>query len=171
LITNHPRPAIFPSAAFGAKVAKRQTSTRVPSELILPTFSVRLLDQLVVFVGRPGVLIADADWSCYLEWLKALLLDASELRVLVTPGAPPPTSTQRSLLNQAIRFDSIRFAIMFSDPKVLAIVRVMSWFMKSIEPFGARQLQKALEHLGESDITRVRTAIRELGGVLPDAAP
>ena len=109
MITNHPRPSTFPSAVFGARVSKRETSTRVPDELILPTFSVRLLGRIVVLV--------------------------------------------------------------ISDPKMTAVTRVMSWFMKKTKPFPAHDLQKILAHLGERDSRRIRTTIQELGGVLPKGAP
>ena len=169
MIINHPRPSPFPPGV-GAKVGKPQTSTRVPNELILPTISVRLLDRLVVFVGREGVQIADADWKRYMEWLRALLLEPRELGVLVTTG-PAPTSAQRSLLLQEPKADKLRVAVLISDAKMMAVTRVMSWFMKRTKPFPAHELQKALEHLGESDIVRVRASIRELGGAPPKAAP
>lgn len=155
----------------GTTVPKLETVTRVSDELILPTFAVRLLDRLIVWVGRPGVHITDVDWNRYIEWIQALLLKAPELSVLVTSGTPPPTSAQRSLFNREIKFESVRIAVLISDPKLVAVVRVMSWFMKSAEPFRSHELQKALAHLGESDVARVRTTIRELGGVLSKAAP
>jgi len=106
-----------------------------------------------------------------MEWLRALQWEGRELSVLVTSGAPPPTSAQRSLLLRELKADKIRVAVLISDPKVIVVVRVMSWFMKGTKPFRAHELQKALEHLGEGDIARVRTTIRELGGVLAKAAP
>ncbi len=60
--------------------------------------------------------------------------------------------------------------MLLSDWKLVAIVRVSSWFMKGAEAFHAHELDKALAYLGQADGARVRTAIRDLGGVVFKAA-
>ncbi len=146
-----------------------EPATRLPDQLVLPTISFRLLDQLVVFVGKPGIEIADADWGRYMEWLKALLTDGRKLGVLVTPG-PAPSSGQRSVLLQVLKADTVRVAVLISDPKVIAVVRVMSWFLKNTKPFPANELENALAYLGERDVARVRSTIRDLGCAVPKVA-
>jgi hypothetical protein len=139
-------------------------------ELVLPTFSCRLLGRLVVFVCKPGCDIADADWNQYLQWLQTLQRDVPDLAVLTAAGGRAPSSAQRALLNRELKADRIRLAVLLSDPKLVAIVRVTSWFMKGAEPFRAHEIEKALAYLGEGDPARVRTVIRELGGVVHKAA-
>ena len=138
----------------------------IPEELVLPTFSARLLNRLVVFVCRPGVDIGDADWETYIQWLKALQAEVPDLNVLTAAGGRAPSSAQRSLLSRELKADRIRLAVLLVDPKLVVIVRVVSWFMKGAQAFRAHELDKALDYLGEKDIARVRTAIRELGGVV-----
>jgi hypothetical protein len=142
----------------------------VPDELILTTFSCRQLGRLVVFVCRPGFDIADDDWSAYIEWMKGLQRESPDLAVLTAAGGRAPTSAQRAQLNRELRVDRIRLAVLLLDPKLVVIVRVTSWFMKGAEPFRAHEIEKALAYLGEGDPARVRTAIRELGGVVHKAA-
>jgi hypothetical protein len=141
-----------------------------PNELILPTLSARLLGRLVVFVNQPGLPIADADWRSYLDWLNAIQQSVSDVGVITAPGGSAPSSAQRSLLNRELRTDHIKVAVLLSDPKLVAIVRVTSWFMKSVEAFKAHELEKALAYLGETDVARVRNTIRELGGTVAKAA-
>ena len=143
-----------------------------PNDLVLPTISARALDgRLVVFVCRPGFDIGDDDWARYVGWLKALQQNSPNLGILTAPGGRAPTSAQRGLLNRELNVDRIRVAVMLSDSALLPIVRVSSWFMKGVKPFGANDFEKALAYLGETDVARVRTAIRELGGALSKAAP
>jgi hypothetical protein len=54
---------------------------------------------------------------------------------------------------------------------LLPVVKASAWFMKGIKPFGATELDKALAYLGETDVSAVRIAIRELGGALHKVAP
>lgn len=142
-----------------------------PSELILPTFSARLLGRLVVFVNRPGLEIADPDWRRYLDWLKAIQAETPDLAVITAAGGRAPSSAQRSLLNSEVRTDRIRIAVLLDDPKLVVIVKVTSWFMKSAEPFKAHELEKALAYLGETNVALVKTTIRELGGSVAKVAP
>jgi len=141
------------------------------NQLILPTFSCRLLGRLVVFVCKPGCDIADADWGVFIAWLKELQRTSPDLSVLTAAGGRAPSSAQRALLNRELQADRIRLAVLLSDPKLVAIVRVTSWFMKGAEPFRAHELDKALLYLGGGeDPARVRTVIRELGGVVHKSA-
>ena len=119
--------------------------SQIPEELILPTFSVRLVGRLVVFVGRPGLDIGDDDWLRYVEWLKEL---------------------QRSsqIVNRELNTNALRLAVLLSDPKLVVVVRILSWFIKSARAFRAHELEEALAYLEETDVARVRTTIRELGG-------
>lgn len=143
----------------------------IPNELILPTFSARLLGRLVVFVNRPGLDISDLDWRRYLDWLRAVQAETPELSIITAAGGRAPSSAQRSLLNSEVRTDRIRIAVLLDDPKLVVIVKVTSWFMKSAEPFKAHELEKALAYLGETNVALVKTTIRELGGSVPKAAP
>ncbi len=145
-------------------------ATTIPGELILPTFSARVLDRLVVFVCRPGLDIADDDWSRYVDWLKALQQESPELGILTAAGGRAPSAAQRARLNRELKTDGIRLAVLLADWKLVAVVRVSSWFMKGAEPFHAHELDKALAYLGEGDSAKVRTTIRELGGVVFKAA-
>jgi hypothetical protein len=142
----------------------------VPDELILSTFSARRLDRLIVFVNHRGREVADDDWNQYIQWLKALQALTPELSILTAPDGRAPSSTQRALLNRELVTDNVRLAVLLSDPKLVAIVRVSSWFMKGAEPFRAHELEKALAYLGQGDPARVRATIRELGGVVYKAA-
>jgi hypothetical protein len=143
-----------------------------PNELLLPTFSTRVLNgRLVVFVCRPGRDIGDDDWQRYVEWLKALQKSSPDIGILTAPNGRAPSSTQRNLLNRELNADRIRVAVMLSDTALLPIVKVSAWFMKGIKPFGATELDKALAYLGETDVSAVRIAIRELGGALHKVAP
>jgi hypothetical protein len=135
-----------------------------PEELSLPTFSARLVGRLIVFVCRAGLDIADDDWRKYIDWLKALQQVSPELKILTAPGGRAPSSAQRSLINRELDTDAMRLAVLLSDPKLVAVVRVTSWFMRSAEPFRADELEKALAYLGEGDVDRVTRVIRELGG-------
>lgn len=144
----------------------------VPDELLLSTFSTRVLNgRLVVFVCKPGLDIGDSDWALYLDWLKALQRVSPDLGIVTAAGGRAPSSAQRSLLNRELQTDRIRLAVLLSDPRLIPIVRVSSWFMKGATPFRAHELEKALAFLGETDVARVRTTIRELGGVVHKAAP
>lgn len=138
-----------------------------PLELVLPTFSTRLLGSLVVFVNRPGLEIADDDWRTYVHWLKDVQSVTPDLGILTAAGGRAPSSAQRSLLSRELKTDRIRVAVLLSDPKLLVIVRVTSWLMKGTAAFKAHEVDKALEFLGERESSaRVRTTIRELGGVV-----
>jgi hypothetical protein len=141
-----------------------------PNQLDLPTLAVRLLDRLIVFVCKPGLDIADDDWNQYIAWVKAIQADKPQLNILTAPGGRAPSSAQRSLLNRELDTDNLRLAVMLSDPKLVVVVKVSSWFMRSAEPFRAHELEKALAYLGETNIAGVRVAIRELGGAIPYAA-
>lgn len=141
----------------------------IPEELRLGSFSARLLGRLVVFVCTPGRDIDDQDWQTYVAWLKALQRNTPELGVLTAADGRAPSSAQRSLLSRELDADRIRLAVLLSDPKLVVIVKVSSWFMKGAEPFKAHELDKALTYLGETDIARVRTTIRELGGTVHSA--
>lgn len=142
----------------------------IPEELLLGSFSARRLGRLVVFVCAPGQDIDDQDWQKYVAWLKALQRETPELSVLTAAGGRAPSSAQRSLLSRELDAERIRLAVLLSDPKLVVIVKVSSWFMKSAAPFKAHELEKALAYLGETDVARVRTAIRELGGTVYSAA-
>lgn len=142
----------------------------IPSELVLPTLSVRAHGSLIVFVNRAGVEIADADWRKYVEWAKAMQARLREIRILTAPGGSAPTSAQRSLFSREVNTDYVRMAILLSDPKLLAIVRVTSWFMRNTAAFKAHEVEQALEFLNERNAARVRLTIRELGGVVHTAA-
>jgi hypothetical protein len=141
-----------------------------PDQLVLGSFSARLLGRLVVFVCAPGRDIDDKDWGEYVQWLKQLQRDKTELRILTAAGGRAPSSAQRSLLNRELDTQQIRLAVLLTDPKLVVIVKVSSWFMKGAEPFKAHELDKALTYLGETDSARVRNAIRELGGTVHGAA-
>lgn len=82
-------------------------------------------------------------------------------------GARP---AQRSLLSRELQTEHIKVAVLLTDPKLVVIVKITSWFMKGAEAFKAHELEKALAYLGESDHAGVRAAIRELGGVIHKAA-
>lgn len=142
----------------------------LPEELIFDTFSARLLKRLVVFVNKPGIDIADGDWDRYVQWLKALQHESLSLGILTAPDGRAPSASQRSLLNRELRTDRIKVAVMLSDPKLVVIVRVTSWFMKGVQAFKAHELEQALAYLGEGDLVRVRATIRELGGLVHKAA-
>jgi hypothetical protein len=142
----------------------------LPEELILGTFSARLLNRLIVFVNKPGVEIADADWERYIEWLKGLQHESLSLGILTAPDGRAPSSAQRALLNRELRTDRIKVAVLLSDPKLVVIVRVTSWFMRGVQAFKAHELEQALAYLGEGDLARVRSTIRELGGVVHKVA-
>lgn len=143
----------------------------IPSELVLPTLSARLLGKLVVFVCRPGLDIGDEDWERYIAWLRRIQEQRSpELAILTAAGGRAPSSAQRSLLSRELKTEFIRLAVLLSDPKLIPIVKISSWFMKSGEPFRAHEIDKALRFLGETDGARVRTTIRELGGMVYTAA-
>jgi hypothetical protein len=143
----------------------------VAEELLLPTLSARVLDRLVVLVGKPGMAFADDDWSRYVQWLKQLQQQSPRLCVLTVAAGRPPSAAQRSLVNRELKTDEVRLAVLLSDSKLVAIVKVVSWFLKSAEPFRAHEIEKALAYLGEGDPARVRTTIRELGGVVVKEAP
>jgi hypothetical protein len=143
----------------------------VPDELNLETFSARLLNRLVVFVCKPGLDIADDDWAQYVTWLKAIQAETANLGILTAAGGRAPSSAQRSLLSRELQTDRIKVAVLLSDPKLVVIVKITSWFMRGAEAFKAHELEKALLYLGETDVVRVRTTIRELGGVVHKAAP
>jgi hypothetical protein len=143
----------------------------VPDELLLSTFSARLLNRLVVFVCKPGCEIGDDDWMQYVMWLKALQEETLNLAILTAPDGRAPSSAQRSLLSRELRTDRIKVAVLLSDPKLVVIVKITSWFMRGAEAFKAHELEKALRYLGETDLVRVRATIRELGGVVHKAAP
>ncbi|RYZ04247.1 MAG: hypothetical protein EOO73_24475 [Myxococcales bacterium] len=139
----------------------------IPTELVLPTFSTRLLGRLVVFVNRPGFEIADDDWATYVQWLKSLQSQQAELAILTAAGGRAPSSAQRSMISRELKTDALRIAVLLSDPKLLAIVRVTSWFMRGTAAFKAHEIDKALEFLGAPESSaRVRMTIRELGGVV-----
>jgi hypothetical protein len=124
-----------------------------------------LIDRLVVFVNEPGTDISDGDWQRYVDWLKALQSVSPELKILTAPGGRAPSSAQRSVLNRELKTDSMRVAVMLSDWKLVAVVRVTAWFIKGAEAFGATDLEKALAYLGESgSLAAVRVAFRELSG-------
>jgi hypothetical protein len=143
----------------------------IPDELRLSTFSARVLwGKLVVFVCKPGLNIGDQDWAVYVDWLKALQQASPELGILTAAGGRAPSSAQRSMLNRELKTERIRLAVLLSDPRLVPIVKVSSWFMRGAAPFRAHELDKALAYLGESDVARVRIAIRELGGVVHKAA-
>ena len=152
---------------------KRYTELVVDTsdELLLGTFSARLLNRLVVFVCKPGMDIADADWEIYVRWLKDLQRDNLNLGILTAAGGRAPTSAQRAVLSRELRTDRIKIAVLLSDPKLVVIVKITSWFMRGAEAFKAHELEKALLYLGETDVSRVRYTIRELGGVVHKAAP
>lgn len=142
-----------------------------PVQLDLTTFSARLLDRLVVFVCRPGLEIADNDWRVYVDWLKSIQAEKPQLNILTAPGGKAPSAAQRSLINRELNTENLKLAVLLTDPKLVVIVKVSSWFMRSAEPFRAHELDKALAFLGESNPAAVRTAIREMGGVVYNAAP
>src|SRR5262245_24853658 len=108
----------------------------IPGELLLPTFLARAFDgKLVVFVCKPGLDIGDEGWRIYVEWLRALQQASPDLGILVAPGGRAPSSAQRGLLNRELKVDRLKVAVMLSDPAMLPIVRVTSWFMKWVKPF------------------------------------
>ena len=137
-----------------------------PDELVQQSFSARRLDRLIVFVNRPGHEIADDEWAAYVQWLKALQTLTPDLAILTAPEGRAPSSAQRSLLNRELDMDRIKLAVLLSDPKLVVVVRVSSWFMKGAEPFQAHEVERALAYLGVGDAARVRNTIRELGGVV-----
>ncbi len=142
----------------------------IPDQLTLRSFSARLLGRLVVFVCTPGCDIDDRDWAEYVQWLKLLQREKTELKVLTAAGGRAPSSAQRGLLSRELDTAQIKLAVLLTDPKLVVIVKVSSWFMKGAEPFKAHELDKALAYLGETDVSRVRHAIRELGGTVYSAA-
>ncbi len=142
----------------------------VPDELLLPTFSARRLGRVIVFVCRSGHDIGDQDWAEYVGWLKALQSNELELKILTAAGGRAPSAAQRSLISRELNTDAMRVAVLLSDAKLLAIVRVTSWFMKGTKAFGAHEIEKALTFLGETDAAGVRAVIRDLGGVVYTAA-
>lgn len=120
-----------------------------------------------MFVNRPGFDIADEDWRAYVQWLKDVQKVIPQVGILTAAGGRAPTSAQRSLVSRELNTDAIRMAILLSDPKLRAIVRVTSWFMKGTAAFKAHEIDAALAFLGEREgSARVRTTIRELGGVV-----
>ena len=142
-----------------------------PAELILPTFSARLVNELVVFVCQPNLDIGDDDWRTYVQWLKELQRELPSLGILTAAGGRAPSSAQRSLLSRELQTDRIKVAVLLTDPKLVVIVKITSWFMKGAEAFKAHELEKALAYLGASDHARIRATIRELGGIIHKAAP
>lgn len=146
-------------------------AARRDSIVSFPSFSARLLNRLVVFVGKPGMDFADDDWEKYVQWLKELQRDNLSLGVLTAAGGQAPSSAQRSVLSRELRADRIKLAVLLTDPKLVVIVKITSWFLGGAEAFRAHELEKALLYLGETDVARVRSTIRELGGVVHKAAP
>jgi len=140
-------------------------------ELVLPTFSARLVNQVVVFVNRPNLDIGDDDWRAYVQWLKDLQARLPAFGVLTAADGRAPSAAQRSWLSRELVTDRIKVAVLLSDPKLVVIVKITSWFMKGAEAFKAHELEEALAYLGETDLARVRATIRELGGVVYKAAP
>lgn len=126
----------------------------------------------MVFVCKPGLDIDDDDWAQYVDWLKALQKRSPDIGILTAAGGRAPSAAQRSMLNRELQTDHIRLAVLLSNPALIPIVRVTSWFLKGAAPFGAHEVEKALAYLGETDVAGVRMAIRELGGfVYKKAAP
>jgi hypothetical protein len=142
----------------------------IPDKLVFTTFSARRIGALVVWVGSGDLEIADADWEPYVKWCQAIQRETGELKVLTTPFGHAPSPSQRSLLDQELDTERMRVAVMLSNPKLVAVVRAFSWFIKGITPFKAHELEKALAFLGESDTAGVRAAIHELGGKVTSAA-
>lgn len=142
----------------------------IPEQLVLSTFSARRLGSLIVYVANGDAEIADGDWERYVKWLQAIQLEEGELRVLTAAGGRAPSSKQRSLLDRELNTERLRVAVMLSNPKLVAVVRAFSWFIKGITPFKAHELDKALAFLNETDTSRVRSAIRDLGGQVPAGA-
>lgn len=142
-----------------------------PEELVLPTFSARLVNQIVVFVCQPNMDLGDDDWRTYVQWLKELQRSLPSFGILTAAGGRAPSSAQRSLLSRELETERIKVAVLLTDPKLVVIVKITSWFMKGAEAFKAHELEKALAYLGEKDVVRIRATIRELGGIVHKAAP
>lgn len=135
-----------------------------PDQLILPTFSARLLGRLVVWVGKPDVEIADPDWETYVKWLHSVQQANRDIKILTVAGGRAPSARQRGMLNRELDTERMRVAIMLSNPNLVAIVRVTSWFIRGVAAFKQDELSAALKHLRETDVDGVRSAIRNLGG-------
>ena len=138
-----------------------------PTGLDLSTLSTRLLGRIVVFVYRSDLDVADEDWRAYVQWLKELQAQLPQIGILITSGERTPSSAQRSWATRELNMDTFRIAVLLSDPKLVAIVRVSAWFMKGIAAFRPNEVEQALAFLGEPESgARVRAAISELGGVV-----
>jgi hypothetical protein len=100
----------------------------------------------------------------------AIQQSLGELKVLTTPGGRAPSTRQRGMLNRELDADRIRVAVMIADPKMAAIARVTSWFIRGVAAFKPDELEQALAHLRETDTAGVRVVIRDLGGSLARVA-
>ncbi len=138
-----------------------------PTGLLLPTLATRLLGRIVVFVYRSDLNVADEDWRAYVQWLKELQNHLPEIGILIAASGRAPSASQRSWATRELNMDTFRIAVLLSDPKIVALVKVSAWFVKGIAAFKAYEVDEALAFLGERDSgARVRAAIRELGGVV-----
>jgi hypothetical protein len=132
--------------------------------------SCRHLDELVIVVHNPTLEPSDHEWENYVAWSKRILAQHGKLRVLVLAGAKAPTSKQRSHYNQEIAGDGVRIAILLTDKRLLAVVKVFSWFLRNVKPFETHDVAGAAAYLEVAHAEAIDVALAELSSGWPVAA-
>jgi hypothetical protein len=124
-------------------------------------------EDLVVFVARPGPGPSDEEWHAYVGWLRRVMNDTQGMRILVLARGKGPSAEQRSYANAELGGDRVRMAVLLEDPLLLPVIKVFSWFVRSLRIFAPTQVNEALGYLGVARSEGVDALLTQLGVPLP----
>jgi hypothetical protein len=124
-------------------------------------------EDLVVFVARPGPGPSNEEWHAYVRWLRRIMDDKQGMRVLVLARGKGPSAEQRSYANAELGGERVRMAVLLEDPLLLPVVKVFSWFVRSLRVFAPTEVNEALGYLGVDRSEGIDALLTELGVPLP----
>lgn len=119
-------------------------------------------DRLVLLIHNVAP-PSDDEWFEYVRTLTEMLKTGGIKQIVFTDGGSPNT-TQRGLLNQAVKDKDNQVAVVSDSPMVRSVVTALAWFNPKVKVFAPTRIDEALAYLGyqREEMPRLLTEVRAL---------
>jgi hypothetical protein len=114
---------------------------------------------LLAHTSRPP---NDAEWDPYIDEL--VKHDPKQLRSLAFTDGGAPSGAQRKQVNDFLKGQASRAAVITASTMVRGVVTALSWFNSQMKVYPPDELEAALQHLGvrPDEVPQVRREIQLL---------
>ena len=122
-----------------------------------------------VLVGNVLIIVhseappSDEEWEAYVSVIRSVK-DLSKLRCIAFTDGGAPNSSQRKLLNEALKNRPLQAAAVSSSTLVRGVVTALNWFNPLVRAFAPERLGEAYQYLklSREEVSAVNKAISAL---------